>query len=67
MRAMRWSARHHTHSEHPVTWEELLAGGRVRPPTDATDIADEEPGVEVFDASAILAVMRELDWKRLAP
>lgn len=42
-------------------WQDLLASGRVIPPTEDGDILDEAPGDFGFDASGILAAMREED------
>ena len=40
-------------------FEELLATGRIIPPSEPGDIADEEPEDFDVDASAVLAAMRE--------
>lgn len=41
------------------SWANLLASGRVTPPADKADIADEEPGDYDFDASGTLAALRD--------
>ena len=42
-------------------WEHLLATGRVMPPSEAADIADEAPADYGIDATGTLATMRQLD------
>jgi prevent-host-death family protein len=42
-------------------WEDLLASGRVQPPVDDGDIADEEPVDYGIDATAELQAMRALE------
>ena len=42
-------------------WQDLLASGRVIPPTEDGDVLDEAPNDFGFDASGILAAMREED------
>jgi prevent-host-death family protein len=42
-------------------WEELLATGRVMPPSDAIDVADEAPADYGIDTTGALAAMRELE------
>lgn len=43
-------------------WRQMLASGRVTPPSDPTDIAEEEPGDYDWDASAALAALRDSEW-----
>lgn len=42
-------------------WSELIASGRVSPPVEDGDIAQERPGDYGVDASAVLAAMRSLE------
>jgi prevent-host-death family protein len=42
-------------------WEDLLATGRVMPPSEAVDIADEAPADYGIDATGTLAAMRQLE------
>jgi prevent-host-death family protein len=40
-------------------WQDLLASGRVTPPTEGGDVLDETPSHFGIDASGTLAAMRE--------
>jgi prevent-host-death family protein len=40
-------------------WQDLLASGRVTPPTEDGDVLDEAPGDFGIDPSGTLAAMRE--------
>ena len=40
-------------------WQDLLASGRVAPPSDEGDVLDESPSDFGIDASGALAAMRE--------
>jgi prevent-host-death family protein len=42
-------------------WGDLLATGRVMPPTEAEDVADEAPADYGIDASGALAAMRQFE------
>ena len=45
----------------PITsepWADMIAGGRVTPAEDGTDVTDDAPGNYDVDASAVLAEMR---------
>jgi prevent-host-death family protein len=42
-------------------WGDLLASGRISPPEDDLDVADEEPVDYGVDASGVLRAMRELE------
>jgi prevent-host-death family protein len=42
-------------------WEDLLASGRVTPPSDPADVTDEAPGDYGIDASGTLLSMRDID------
>ena len=41
------------------TWDDLVASGRIIPPSEPGDIADHEPVDYGIDASGTLAAMRE--------
>jgi prevent-host-death family protein len=42
-------------------WDDLLASGRVTPPTGDGDVADETPGDYGIDPSAALRSMRDIE------
>ena len=42
-------------------WDDLLTSGRVSPPEDDLDVADEEPVDYGVDASSRLRAMRDLE------
>lgn len=42
-------------------WDDLLATGRISPPEDDLDLADEEPVDYGVDATGVLRAMRELE------
>lgn len=42
-------------------WQELVASGRVSPPSDDADAADEAPADYGINASAALAALRDLE------
>lgn len=42
-------------------WDDLLANGRISPPEDDLDLADEEPVDYGVDATGVLRAMRELE------
>jgi len=43
---------------HRDAWEDLIAGGKVTPADDTTDVTDEAPADYGIDASAVLMDMR---------
>jgi prevent-host-death family protein len=46
---------------HGDIWENLLATGRVLPPSEGVDVADEAPADYGIDATGALATMRNLN------